>query len=143
MAPELLLEDAEASKEADMYAFGMVVYEVLTGTLPFGSRRVVALPMLTLQGSRPSEPEDPVAIGFGQGTWQFAERCWDEDPKKRPTARKAQEHFGCVARTSKVVDPGPTIPVHEPVNAIPERSSRDLCECHNQHSVSASALTAL
>ncbi|KAF9641818.1 kinase-like protein, partial [Thelephora ganbajun] len=41
MAPELLhpekfgLRDGRVSKQADIYAFGMVVYEVLTGRFPF------------------------------------------------------------------------------------------------------------
>ena len=128
MAPELFSKDARVSKEADMYAFGMVVYEVITGTLPFGHRKVVEIPMLTLSGSRPPRPEDPIAIGFGQGTWEFVERCWDQNPKQRPTAREAQEHFERIARTSTVVGPGPTIPVHEPVSPGLGRSSRDLCE---------------
>ena len=129
MAPELL-EGAKASKEADMYAFGMVVYEVITGTLPFGHRRAVELPMLTIRGSRPPRPEDPVATGFGQGTWELVERCWEKNPEQRPTAREALEHFEGVARTSTAVGPGPTIPVNEPVYPRSENSSRDLCEYH-------------
>lgn len=133
MAPELFSENGEASKEADMYAFGMVVYEVITGALPFGHHKMMELPMLTIIGSRPPRPEDPAAIGFGQGTWEFMEQCWDENPKKRPTAREALVHFGRIARTSTIVDPGPTIPVDEPVL---ERNSRDLCRFRGPHSVS-------
>ena len=128
MAPELFSENAQASIEADMYAFGMVVYEVITGTPPFARRKMVELPMLTIQGSRPLRPGDPVPIGFGQGTWEFAERCWDGDPNRRPTASAALEHFERVSRTSTVVDPGPTIPVDEPAYPRLERNSRGLCE---------------
>ena len=74
MAPELFSDGAEVSKEADMYAFGMVVYEVVTGTRPFGYRRHLELPALTIGGSRPARPEDPVDVGFGHGTWGFIER---------------------------------------------------------------------
>jgi serine/threonine protein kinase len=129
MAPELISEGAEPSREADMYAFGMVVYEVVTGTRPFGHRNHVELPVLTLQGSRPYRPEDLVDAGFGHGTWEFAERCWDENPTLRPSAREVLVHFERVARTSRDVDPGPTIPVHEPVRPRPENSSHNLCEC--------------
>ena len=38
MAPVLFSEDAKPSAEADMYAFGMVVYEVITGARPYGQR---------------------------------------------------------------------------------------------------------
>ena len=123
MAPELLSEGSNASKEADMYAFGMVVYEVITGARPFGNRRQVELPSLTLLGVRPSRPEDPTAVGFSQGTWEFAERCWDGNPGRRPSSRETLEHFERVAMVSTDVDPGPTIKVHETPYPESENSS--------------------
>lgn len=139
MAPELFLEGAKHSKEADMYAFGIVVYEVVTGARPFTQRRMVEFPLLTTGGSRPNRPEDPVTIGFGQGTWEFAEKCWDGNLERRPTATDALEHFERVAKTSKVVDPGPVIPGYDPADVTPPRpdsSSRNFCECHRHHTVS-------
>ena len=102
-----------------MYAFGMVVYEVIVGALPFDAAMP---PKFTLQSSRPPRPGDPVGIGFGQGTWEFIERCWDKDPGRRPTAREALKHFDCAARTSAVVDPGIMMPVRKPVYRRSERS---------------------
>jgi len=75
MAPVLFSEDAKPSAEADMYAFGMVVYEVITGARPYGQRMLTEIPALTVHGLRPSRPEDPTPIGFGQGTWEFVRRC--------------------------------------------------------------------
>ena len=141
MAPELYLDGARASKEADMYAFGMVVYEVITGTRPFGDRKVVELPALTAQGWRPPMPEDPVATGFCQGTWELVERCWDEHPEQRPTVGQAVEHFERAARTSTVVDPSPTPVSIEIVDPRLEDSAKNLCQCHNPLCVSI--LTAL
>jgi serine/threonine protein kinase len=129
MAPELF--SGHASKEAVMYAFGVVVYEVITGTRPFGDRRLVELPRLTLQGLGLPTPEDPVAAGFCQGTWEFAERCWNENPGQRPVARQAVEHFERAAKSSTVVDPGPTIPVHEPVYSSLGASSRGFCQYYD------------
>ena len=130
MAPELFVKGAQASKEADMYAFGMVIYEVITGTRPFGDRKVVELPALTVQGWRPPIPEDPVAVGFCQGTWEFVERCWDEHPEQRPTVGHAVEHFERAARSSTVVDPSPTVSV-EIVDPRREDSAKNLCQSHN------------
>ena len=113
MAPELFSEGSKASTGADMYAFGMLVYEVITGARPFGNRRPAELTLFTLQGGRPLRPEDPVAVGFSRGTWEFTERCWDGNPGRRPSSREALEHFERVARVSSDVDPGPTITVHE------------------------------
>ena len=131
MAPELFSGDSKPSKEADMYAFGMVVYEVIAGTRPYGKRRLFEIPMLTGQGLRPSRPDDPMPTGFCQGTWEFVERCWDENQTERPSARAALEHFKQVAKISTFVDPGPTIRIDEPAGETPSRlenSSRGLCE---------------
>ena len=124
MAPELFFKGVGASKQADMYAFGMVVFAVITGTNPFGRRRMAEVQSLILEGWRPPRPEDPVAIGFGQGTWEFVERCWDKDPEQRPTVRDALEHFERVSRNSREVDPGPKVPGYE--NPRPENSSETL-----------------
>jgi len=121
MAPELFIASARPSREADMYAFGMVVYEVVTGARPFGQRRALELLVPTIEGARPNRPEDPMAVGFGQGTWEFTERCWDRDRGRRPTAREALEHFRPVAKVSKVVDPGPTIPGYGAAGEAPSR----------------------
>ena len=125
MAPELYSEGINASKEADMYAFRLTVYEVITGARPFGNHRAMELPYLVSRGVRPSKPEDPVAVGFSQGTWEFAERCWDGNPGQRPSAREALMHFGRIARISADVDPGPAITVHE---TLPLHRSNDSSE---------------
>ena len=125
MVPELSNEGARASKEADMYAFGMLVYEVITGAQLFEHHWAFALPTLDVRGSRPPRPEDPVSIGFSQGTWDFVERCWNENPELRPSATEALDHFRRAARTSTDVGPGPTVPIREP---HPKWES--LCECN-------------
>ena len=141
MAPELFSTDAEPSKEVDMYAFGMVVYEVITGARPYGKRKLMEIPVLTVRGLRPSKPDDPIPAGFGQGTWEFAERCWDEDQTERPSARAALKHFERVAKTSTIVEAGLAIQIREPAGGAASRlegSSRNLCECHGPSTVSPS-----
>ena len=121
-----------------MYAFGMVVYEVIMGVRPYGQRKLVELPLLTIKGLRPSRPEGTMPIGFGQGTWEFAEQCWSGDRTQRPTAGAALEHFERVAKTSTVVDPGPAIPIHGPAGEAPfklDSSSRSFCKRHERSTV--------
>ena len=129
MTPELFNGGARTSK-ADMYAFGMLVYEVITGARLFEHHWAFALPTLDVRGSRPPRPEDPVSIGFSQGTWDFVERCWDENPELRPSAAEALDHFRRAARTSTDVGPGPTVPIHEPPYPAWESSSINLRECN-------------
>ena len=132
MAPELFQKSAKPSQEADIYAFGMVVYEVVTGTRPFKRHKMVELPVLTTQGSRPTKPEDPVAVGFGSGTWEFIEKCWDQSCEERPTAGAAVEHFERVAATSRDVDPGPVLrldAVDDGTFPMADDSLKSICEC--------------
>lgn len=127
-----------------MYAFGMVVYEVVTGARPFGQRRAAELLIPTIEGTRPNRPENPVAVGFGQGTWEFLVKCWDGDRGRRPTVGEALEHFGCVAKTSRVVGPGPTIPGYGTAGGAPSRlesSSIHYCEIYRLLTVSPSDST--
>ena len=58
MAPELFSNDPELSKETVMYAFGMVIYEVVTGARPLGQRRMTELLLLNARDTRPNRPED-------------------------------------------------------------------------------------
>lgn len=107
MAPELFQQDAKCTTEADMFAFGTAVYEVVTGAQVFGGRRKVRAPLSPSARRKPERPSDPAAGGFGQGTWEFMEGCWEENPGRRPTAGEAVKHFERVAETSKPVDRSP------------------------------------
>lgn len=128
MAPELQW-NGEHTKEADIYAFGMVVYEVVTGIYAFGQPRSVQRRSSSSTRRRPNKPEDLAASGFGEGTWEFIERCWDEGPQDRPSASDALEHFGLVAVTSRVVGPS-SIP---PAQAADSETSFYNSEKYNEY----------
>ena len=116
MSPELFVGGAKVSKEADMYAFGMVVYEVITGAHPYRSARELELEESTIvafQNFKPSIPKAPVPAGVGEGTWELVKRCWDEIPTLRPSARAALDHFERIAGTSVVADQSPAMRIQE------------------------------
>ncbi|KAG6899260.1 hypothetical protein C0993_011892, partial [Termitomyces sp. T159_Od127] len=89
-APELVDPDNESSrrtKETDVYAFGMVCYEVFTGKHPFGKINPVALIMKIMRGQHPEKPSgnEYQERGLTNDMWSLMESCWSRLPEDRPT----------------------------------------------------------
>ncbi|KAF9645573.1 kinase-like protein [Thelephora ganbajun] len=90
MGPELLFPDkfdlakAVPSKEADIYALGMTVYQVLTGEWPFFPMREAEIMHAVISGKRPPKPESAEEIGLTKVMWDLLGECWREDRTKRP-----------------------------------------------------------
>src|SRR6185369_6103344 len=70
MAPELVKGAREAEPSADVWSFGVLAHELLTGQLPFAEPPVLA--KLEGRAVRLSVIED------------FTLRCLSEDPRQRP-----------------------------------------------------------
>lgn len=144
MAPELLFPekfgrlDGRVSKEADIYAFGMVVYEVLTGHIPFAGegRWFAEIIMRVMEGNRPRKPENADRIGFGKGTWELVQRCWDENRDRRPTVQDISKHFQHIAKTSKIVPPGQATLVRDVMRPAPVFKPDSSSENFSKHLVS-------
>lgn len=115
-APELIhpfkfgLGRSRLSEEGDIYAIGMVVYEIVTGVRPFGLENFKEQQMVyaVLDGMRPEKPENAEGIGFG-GVWDLVERCWREDWTQRPKTWELRQRLTVAAAWSSSVPPGPTI----------------------------------
>lgn len=85
-APELLLEDngPQFSKEADVYAYGMTVLEVLTGKVPYngtGDRGVFRL--VAFDKKPPPRPEG-AETGVCDDLWRILNSCWSHNASERP-----------------------------------------------------------
>lgn len=115
MAPELLRPaspdgpNSRPRRSTDIYALGMVIYEVLTGSYPFHERKwtVDELVSHVTTGLRPTKPADAEQIGFADETWELVQKCWNGELKRRPTIDHVLTHLTCVAAYSKAVDPTP------------------------------------
>ena len=104
MSPELLdpskfgLENSRRTKESDCYALGMVVYEVLSGQVPFGTQYTnYVVTSKIIDGERPEVPEGPERVWFTDDLWETLELCWSHQPEGRPTIGTVSE---CLERAS-------------------------------------------
>ncbi|KAG0254926.1 hypothetical protein DFQ27_006576, partial [Actinomortierella ambigua] len=85
MAPELLVAKPKYSTKSDMFALGMVMWELAANcTIPFKDQlSSVTVMGLVQNGEREVLPDD-TPPDFRQ----WVERCWAQDPAKRPDARE-------------------------------------------------------
>lgn len=84
MSPELVAdENASYSAESDMWAYGCVLLEVLSGLLPYHDKRNdQAVIMAVAQGRHPARPHN---VAVAEDLWQIMLDCWRVDPHERPS----------------------------------------------------------
>ena len=88
MSPELLdpehfgFKDGRPTKGSDCYALGMVIYEVLSGQVPFARDKNWIVVPKVIQGERPERPE---GAWFTDDLWKTLQQCWSPSPQDRPT----------------------------------------------------------
>ena len=95
MGPELFypekfgLTGRRLTKSSDCYALGMVVYEVLSGKVPFHHYKYhngIAAVRRILDGDRPERPQGDEGLWFTDALWNALECCWKPTPGDRPSA---------------------------------------------------------
>lgn len=102
-APEILKDITESGKfeptqKSDIYSFGMILYEILTGQTPFQEfDSPDLLREKIIFGLRP--PTDSIFDPF----IPIIERCWDPDPDKRPTANEISSKIYEIAKSLSIL----------------------------------------
>ncbi|KAJ7777191.1 kinase-like domain-containing protein [Mycena metata] len=124
MAPELL-SGSLPRPPSDIYAFGMTLYELYTDEIPLTAVPYGDFIELVFQiGVRPERPEEDESPRMNDGIWDLAERCWDRDPKARPTARQIHDTLKILmmeyAHEPAIEEPHP--PIHSPPLPPPPRT---------------------
>jgi serine/threonine-protein kinase len=82
MAPEQIAGDSLIDGRADIYAFGIMAYEMLTGRRPFADRP--ASQVLVAQLTESPTPLRTVIPGVPQSLADLVQQCLEKDPSRRP-----------------------------------------------------------
>jgi len=90
MSPELLdfgSKESSPTKESDCYALGMVIYEVLSGQIPFAPCGNLVIILKVLGGERPRRPQGDEGRLFTDDIWGILKHCWKPQPHDRISAK--------------------------------------------------------
>ncbi|KAG9002933.1 hypothetical protein FRB94_003460 [Tulasnella sp. JGI-2019a] len=89
-SPELM-NGGPRTMESDIYAFGMTIVELLTGSAPFPSSGRYSFIRAIIEGRRPAHvPSSRLGQDFAP-LWSIASACWESTASNRPTAQTLSE----------------------------------------------------
>lgn len=125
-----------ATKKSDIYSLGIVLFELLTGKLPFSGQTPVAIALKHLQAEMPAvkrfNPEIP------QSVENIVLRATAKDPFHRyETADSLNEAIAAALYPSRLNEPAYTPPIEagEETKAIPVITDDQIHENTDQHTI--------
>ena len=98
MAPELW-EGAPATVQSDLFAFGVMLYQMLTGRLPYRARTPAAY--LQKLGAGPPTPVRNIRRDTPWNLMRLVQRCMEHDPAQRPASAAAAANLVAPLRSGR------------------------------------------
>jgi len=90
-------KDGRPTKPSDCYALGMVIYETVSGNLPFHKHADLVVLMKVVEGVRPTR-----GGRFTESLWDVLERCWEPEPNNRPSV---EDVLYCLEMATNLPEP--------------------------------------
>ena len=115
MSPELLdpdrfgMKDGRPTKESDCYALGMVIYEVLSGRVPFPKCSVPVIIRKVMDDERPGRPQGVRGAWFTDDLWEMLKCCWKAQPCERLGLKAILQCVEGITRPLRPSSPTPTL----------------------------------
>ena len=97
---EFGLKDGRPTKSSDCYSLGMVIYETISGNIPFHKNRDITVFVKVLKGEHPSR-----GTQFTESLWKMLEMCWAFQPNNRPSI---EDVLQCLESVSISLDSPPS-----------------------------------
>jgi len=93
MPREMLFGNDPPSLGCDIWAFGMVVIEILTNRIPYHELKNDAQVVLAVYAGQVPQKPDQYNSSIPDSIWAIAERCWANNPGDRPSASELREEL--------------------------------------------------
>jgi serine/threonine protein kinase len=122
MSPELIapqrfgLEKSRPTRSSDCYALGMVIYETISGNLPFHKDTDLTVFTKVLEGKHP-----PRMVRFTESLWDMLELCWTSQLNSRPSIEDVLQCLVIVSTLPASPSPG----VDEEIEDVDDWDSGD------------------
>jgi son of sevenless-like protein len=86
-APEIIEQSMPLSKPSDIWSFGMLALELMTGEQPYNDiRREITVSLRVTKGELPKHPgRSAESRGLSTELWNLMQRCWRMRPEDRPS----------------------------------------------------------
>jgi len=144
LAPELLDSDTRASAASDVYALGIMMWEVLTWQIPFGRSSDPVIFRCLDKGERLDIPAmnelpgpEPASTFPGLNRYiQWMKQCWSQDPKKRPTMAEVASTLRELLNALPSTTDG-NVAAGGAAGGAPSNEATECAICHDQKAVIA------
>jgi hypothetical protein len=91
IAPELFDKPPRLSMKCDLYSFAVVLAQLWTGTVPWGTKSPSHICPFVIAGNRPYSPQELRESGVPSPIIALIVACWAQEPEDRPTFTRLRE----------------------------------------------------